>query len=154
MFSCTKVKFQVLNFNMHISNALVDKFSQTLLFCSLMILTLKKNWPKSFMSASTSSGNYDSRSNLTGQTTGKEPDVDKQLLAKGSLWFVPSFLRKTDSKTDTDRTIAKKRRLCIFNIDIRSLERFADVNDITKMKYYSVAAYNNLYYGKPSYPLA
>src|SRR4051812_49434979 len=70
-----------------------------------------------------------------------EMDIDKQLLTKVSLRFVPSFLRKTERKTNTNRRTSK-RRICILNVDTRPIERFADVKDITKMQYYSIAAYS------------
>jgi len=102
-------------------------------------------WSGTFVSISTFSKDYNSHNNLNEE----EPDVHTDLLAEDDLWSGPSFFKKIGRKTNTNRT-KSKRRICILNVDTRPLERFSDVNDITKMQFYSIAAYNNLYYGKPS----
>ena len=62
-------------------------------------------------------------------------------------WSLSAFLQKNKDKSN--RTIYRSRKkICILSIDTRPLERYSAVQDFRKMQFYSVAAYNSLFYGK------
>ena len=106
----------------------------------------QENWPRTFVSILTFSENSNSHNNNLSE---KEPDVHIQSLVTDGLWFVPSFSKNTEKKTNNNQ-MKSKRRICILNVDTRPLERFSNVNKVTKMELHSIAAYSNLYYGKPN----
>lgn len=71
--------------------------------------------------------------------------------SKSSRLTIINLTMTTTNKNIGQEMIERKRKTCILNVDTRPLERFSDTNDITKMQYYSIAAYYNLYYGKETF---
>ncbi len=70
-----------------------------------------------------------------------------QDLGTHDKWSLSAFLKKSENDNNLGR-VESSKRICILNVDTRPLERFSVIQDFNKMNYYSIAAYNSLFYGK------
>lgn len=81
----------------------------------------------------------------------KPPNNYSDLLSdfeKHDKWSLSTFLKENERGNNCTQLGSKKKKICILNVDTRPLERFSIVKAFENMSFPSVAAYNNLFYGK------
>lgn len=129
------------------------KFSRIIFAIGLILIIyfLKQgNWMKSLNRLVISIGNSEYHNRTIPRTAIKNFVNYNSLLrdfGNYNTWSLSNFLGTNEYGNNHGET-SKKKRICILSIDTRPLERFTAVKDIDKMNFYSIAAYNALFYGK------